>query len=68
MKKRKKLNLRWRNKIRGLKVGDNIWVNYIGSDDDIYSYDSILDEIGDKYIVVNHCIIEENELLNIRKL
>jgi len=70
MKKRKKLNNRWRNKIRGIEVGDNVFVTYTHPqiEDTDCSCIGILEEIGDKYIVVNHCIIEEFELMNIGKI
>jgi len=68
MKKRKKLNKQWRNKIRGLKVGDSVLVDVLVETEERQQYDGILDEIGDGYIVVNKIIIERKELMNINKI
>lgn len=68
MKKYKKLNNQWRNKIRNLKVGDSVLVDVCVETEERQQYDGIIDEIGDHYIVVNHLIIERKELMNINKL
>ena len=67
MKKREKRNRRIANKIRNLKVGDDVWVEYRKPDGEQCNHDAIIDEIGNGYIVVNHIIIEMNELVSIRK-
>lgn len=67
MKKREKRNRRIANKIRDLKVGDDIWVEYRKPDGEVILNDAIIDEIGNGYIVVNHYIIEMHELIRIRK-
>jgi len=68
MKKQKKLNNQWRNKIKGLKIGDNVLVDVLVETEERQQYDGILDEIGDGYIVVNKIIIERKELMNINKI
>lgn len=68
MKKYKKLNNQWRNKIRGLKIGDNVLVDVLAETEERQQYDGVLDEIGDSYIVVNKIIIERKELMNINKI
>jgi ERCC4-type nuclease len=68
MRKQKKLNNQWRNKIRGLKIGDNVLVDVLVETEERQQYDGILDEIGDGYIVVNKIIIERKELMNINKI
>jgi len=67
MKKRKKINRKYSNKIRDLKVGDDVWVEYRKPSGEQCSHDAIVDEIGNGYIVVNHYIIEMHELVSIRK-
>jgi ERCC4-type nuclease len=68
MKKYKKLNNQWKNKIRGLKIGDSVLVDVLVETEERQQYDGILDEIGDGYIVVNKIIIERKELMNINKI
>lgn len=68
MKKYKKLNNQWQNKIRGLKVGDSVLVDVLVETEERQQYEGVLDEIGDGYIVVDGVIIERKELMNINKL
>lgn len=68
MKKYKKLNNQWRNKIRNLKVGDSVLVDVLVETEERQQYEGTLDEIGDGYIVVDKAIIERKELMNINKL
>ena len=68
MKKQKKLNNRWKNKIKGLKLGDRICLNLIGLPNEDISYDGNIDEIGTGYIVVNNHIFEGSQIINIKKI
>jgi len=68
MKKYKKLNKQWRNKIRGLKPGDRVLAEF-GNEIKDFSIDfGTVEEIGDKYIVIDGIIVESTELKNIRKI
>jgi hypothetical protein len=68
MKKSKKLKNSWKKIVRGLSLGDRIWIKYKSFDSDNNELDGILNEIGSGYVVVDKYIIERKEIITINKI
>lgn len=68
MKKEKKLNLKFRDKVKRLRLGDRVWVNYFVFDAGAISKDGIVEDIGKDYIVIDKYLIHNYELININKI
>jgi hypothetical protein len=68
MKKSKKLKNSWRNIIKGLLLGDRVWIKYKSSDSDNNELDGTLNEIDNGYVVVDKYIIERKEIITINKI
>jgi len=67
MKKSKKLNLKFKEKVKRLRLGDRVWVNYL-TDYGVISKDGIVEDIGKDYIVIDKYLIHNYELINIDKI
>jgi hypothetical protein len=68
MKKSKKLRNSWKSVVKGLKLGDRIWIKYKSADSDNNELDGTLNEIGNDYVVVDKYIIERKEIIIINKI
>ena len=68
MKKSKKINNNYNNKIKGLTLGDRVIVNFISPDKENINIEGTVEDIGNLFIVIDRWFIKSNELLNIRKI
>jgi len=68
MKKSKKLKNSWKSIVKGLSLGDRVWIKYKSSDLDNNELDGTLNEIGNGYVVVDKYIIERKEIITINKI
>lgn len=67
MKKSKKKELKFKNKVKGFRLGDNVWVNIRLEKICSVMY-GILEEIGKDYIVIDKYLINDYELINLNKI
>jgi len=67
MKKSKKKKLNFRNKIKGFRLGDRVYVN-LSIDGLCSTMCGIIEDIGKDYIVIDKYLINNYELININKI
>jgi hypothetical protein len=67
MKKQKKAKLNFRSKVKGFRLGDRVFVNYL-----IFTgatnRDGIIEDIGSNYIVIDRYLIHNYELINLQRI
>jgi hypothetical protein len=70
MRKREKRNRHNANKLRGLKLGDEVLVNWICPEDTMSgssTVEGIVNKIESDMIVVDNYVIESHEIIRIEK-
>jgi hypothetical protein len=67
MKKSKKANIIFKNKIKGLRLGDRVFIHYL-TDYGVIGKDGIVEDIGKDYIVIDKYLINDFELINLNKI
>lgn len=67
MKKDKKKQLKFKNKIKGFRLGDNVYAN-LTIDKICSTMYGTLEDVGKDYIVIDKYLINDYELININKI
>jgi hypothetical protein len=67
MKKDKKKKLNFKNKVKGFRLGDRVYVN-LSIEGLCSTLCGVIEDMGKDYIVIDKYLINANELINMDKI